>query len=121
MRVVRVLCVSCALSASALTMNGCTSMHRTPVNVAPQPPSPHLRSGDEVHVTMRDGRRARFRVLTADAASIIARDGSKYDRADILTIEQRQFSGVKTTLLVVGIVGVVLGAMVAAAAATVGL
>ena len=70
---------------------------------------------------MRDGRRARFRVLTADAASIIARDGSKYDRADILTIEQRQFSGVKTILLVVGVVGVVLGAMVAAAAATVGL
>ena len=109
MRAIRAVCVTrfvCALSASAVVMTSCTSMHRVPVVVGePQPSSWRVNSGDEVSVTMRDGRTARFTVQTVEPASIIARDGTRYDLTDIVTVERRAFSGVRTTFLVGGILG----------------
>jgi hypothetical protein len=74
----------------------------------------------QVHVTMRNGRRAEFTVQTVDTVAIIARDGTRYDQTDILTVERREFNGVKTTFLLTGILGGVLlfaiGAMMASLA-----
>ena len=107
MRAIRAVCVTrlvCALSASAVMTPGCTSMRPTPVVAATSQPSPsRVRPGDEVRLTMRDGRRAQFRVQTVDTASITALDGARYDLGDVLRVERREFSWVKTTVLLVGI------------------
>jgi hypothetical protein len=79
-------------------------MSRIPVvNVAPQPPVSHVSPGDRLRVTMRDGRRAEFRVKVADPDVIVATDGARYEMGDLVTIERRKFSWRKTTSLVVGI------------------
>jgi protein involved in polysaccharide export with SLBB domain len=121
MRVVRAAGV--ALLVCALTVTtGCTSMHRAPVVAAAREPSSwRVSPGDEVRVTTRDGRRAQFTVQAVDTAGIIARDGPRFELTDIVALERRQFSGVKTGLLGLGIgVGALLF-LVAAAQATVGL
>jgi len=122
MRAIRAVCVTrlvCVLSASAVVMTGCTSMHRAPVVVAElQPSSWRVSPGDEVRVTMRDGRTAQFTVQTVEPAAIVARDGTRYDLTDIVTVERRAFSGIKTTFLAVGILGGVLLFVVAAAIAS---
>jgi endonuclease YncB( thermonuclease family) len=102
-RVLSVTCLVCALSASAVATAGCTSMHRVSVGTtATQPASKRFGPGDTVRITMNDGRRIRFTVQTVDATAITGK-GTRYDLADIRTIERREFSGTKTTVLVVGI------------------
>ena len=98
----------CALTALAIATGGCTSMHRvSPVAVAPTPVSSRVSPGDTIRVTLRDGRRVQFTVDKVEATAIIARNdtGTRYDLTDILTVERREFSGVKTGFLVGGIVG----------------
>jgi hypothetical protein len=81
-------------------------MHRVPLAATAGQPSPSIRSGDTVQITTRDGHRVQFTVGTADTTTITAQDGTKYELADILTVERRGFSGLKTTFLVVGVWGV---------------
>ena len=124
MRAIRAVCIIqlvCALIA-AVASNGCTSMRRAPVvAAAPQPLSWRVSPGDEVRVSMRNGQSAQFTVQTVESAAIIARDGTRYNLTDIVSVERRSLSGVKTTLLVVGIVcGALLLFVAAAQAALVG-
>ncbi len=94
MRAIRAVCVArlvCALSASAIAMTGCTSMHRppaVPAGALQSSSSWRVGRGDVVRITMRDGHRVQFTVQTVDAVAIIAGDGSRYDLADILTVER---------------------------------
>ena len=89
---------------------GCTSMR--PIRGANAPTAPqayrNISPGDHLWVEMRDGRRVQFRVQRADDQAIIAENGERYPRAEILTLKQRRFSHVKTWSLVGGVgVGVV--------------
>jgi hypothetical protein len=59
-----------------------------------------LRPGDDVRVTFRDGRRVRFEVQAVDDKGLVAKDGARYEADDILLVERRSFSGVKTAILV---------------------
>jgi len=59
-----------------------------------------VRAGDQVRVTLRDGRQFRFQVLAVDNTGIVAVDHSRYDTADILRLERKSFSGAKTAILV---------------------
>ena len=103
MRIIRAACVI-QLVCALLFSNGCTSLHRAPLlNAAPQPPAWRIGPGDNVRVTMRDGQRDKFTVKAVDADGIVADDGTRYATADIVTVERREFSGPKTTLLVAGI------------------
>ena len=96
--------LACALGAAILGTTGCTSMSRVPVvNVAPQPSLARVSAGDKLRVTMRDGRRAEFRVKAANPDVIVATDGERYAMGDVVTIERRTFSWRKTTALAAGI------------------
>ena len=98
----------CGLTMSVVLMTGCSSMHRVALNAGGRPQvSPQVGSGDQVRLTLRDGRRVRFTVDSVDPAAIIARDDSRtrYEYSDILTVERRGFSKAKTGVLVGGIVG----------------
>jgi plastocyanin len=92
-----------ALSAAALLVGGCTSMHHvstaTPTADAPWA----VNVGDTVRLTMRDGRQHDLTIRTIDASAIVRRDGTSYDVTDIQSVEHRQFSGIKTTFLAVGL------------------
>ena len=94
----------CVLTASAVAMVGCTSMHPVPVvtATAPQQVVPPVKPGDDILITMRDGRTAKFQVETVEPGAIIASGGTKYQMADILEVTRREFSWPKTTLLIVG-------------------
>lgn len=116
--VVRLVCL---LTTSAVSASGCTSMHPLPVVTAASPQAiDRIGPGDEIRVTMRDGRQARFTVQRVEEAALIAIDGTRYDDSNIVTLERREFSGGKTALLVAGIVGGVLFFAYAAAVASLG-
>jgi hypothetical protein len=117
LRAIRLACatrVVCILTLFAVAA-GSTSMHRAPVVAGARQPSPSsLHPGDDVRVTMRDGTTARFHVEKVEPAAIVATDGARYEVADIVTLERRQFSGRRTALLLLGIpVGAFLLGMVA--------
>lgn len=75
--------------------------------------------GDEVRITLRDGRRITVKVQTIDATGVVAVDRLRYEAADILTVERKSFSGPKTAILVAA--GVAAFLFVAYAAAVGGL
>lgn len=116
--VVRLVCLLAILAVSA---TGCSSMHRVPVVAAGSAQaSDRVGPGDEVRVTMRDGRQARFTVQRVEDAALVAGDGTRYEITDIVTLERRAFSGGRTALLVAGVVGGVLFFAYAVAVASLG-
>jgi len=96
----------CALLIPAVVACGCTTMRVVQRPAAPgttDPPASAVetvRAGDQVRVTLRDGRQFRFQVLAVDNTGIVAVDHSRYDTADILRLERKSFSGAKTAILV---------------------
>ena len=56
--------------------------------------------GDEVRITLRDGRRITGKVHAVDSTGVVAVDRVRYEAADILTLERKSFSGSKTAILV---------------------
>lgn len=90
------------VTASALLGGGCTSMHPVAV-VAPGAPQATaiVKVGDDVRVTMRDGRKAEFTVEQVDDSAITAEGGEKYATDEIVTLERSSVSAVKTTVLIV--------------------
>ena len=116
--VVRLVCL---LTVFAVNASGCSSMHRVPVVAAGSAPAgDRIGPGDEVRVTLRDGRQARFTVQRVEETALIAADGTRYENADIVTLERRAFSGGRTALLVAGVVGGVLFFAYAVAVASLG-
>lgn len=123
MRVVHpcVVRLVCLLTIFAVSVSACTSMHRVPVVAAdPAQIGDKIVPGDEVRVTMRDGRQARFTVQRVEEAALIASDGARYENPDIVTLERRTFSGGRTALLVAGVVGGALFFAYAVAVASLG-
>jgi hypothetical protein len=95
----------CALLIPAVVACGCTTMRVVQRPVAPgnidsaASGMASVRPGDEVRVTLRDGRQVRFEVLAVDSTGIVALDRSRYATPDILRVERRSFSGAKTAIL----------------------
>jgi protein involved in polysaccharide export with SLBB domain len=93
----------------AVTASACTSMHPVPVVTASQPASEDpLQPGDEVRVTMHDGRRTSFVVGAVHDTAIVARDGTRFPHDQIAVLERKGFSGPKTGILIGGVVAAVL-------------
>ena len=94
------------VTISALLGSSCTSMRPVAVVAPGSPPATTtVQAGDNVRVTMRDGRTARFTVEHVDASAITARGGEKYATNEIVTLERRSVSAAKTALLIGGVVG----------------
>ncbi len=66
-----------------------------------------LKPGDDVRVTMRDGRKAQFTVESVEASTVIAQGGTRYAMDEMTTLERRSVSGAKTAGLIAGVGGAV--------------
>ena len=90
--------------ACSLLLSGCTSMKRIQPATAPgQPVYEPLKPGDTVVVQTPDGEQERFVVDRIDGDTIVARDGTRFTRQDIVRLERRALSGPKTAVLIGGI------------------
>ena len=102
-RVASVL-VACLL----ITATGCTSMRTIPLNSVPGAPAwGKLQAGDTVIVQMANRERWRFVVQQIDGDALVAPNGRRFERSDIIQVQRKSFSGPKTAGLIAGIVGAV--------------
>ena len=100
------------LATAPLASTGCRSMRPvTPETTAAQP-TWNVRPGDDLRLTLVDGRSVTCTVAAVETGVIVAKDGARYPFADIREVERRELSGGKTA---VAVGGGVLGALLAAA------
>ena len=97
------LCI-CLMCSTVATSSGCVTMRTINPPVTPTSPFGDLKPGDELALTLNDGRRVRIEVDRIDADTIVSREGVRYARADIARLQVRRISAARTSLLVVGIV-----------------
>lgn len=98
----------------SLAGSACTSMRTIRPETDPRKPAfGSVRAGDRVTLHLHDGRRLQVTVSQVDERGVTSVEGIRYGRSDIAQIQRRSFSAGRTTSLVAG---VVLGAMVVAAA-----
>lgn len=91
--------------AGALTFAGCTSMKTIRPALPGEPPFGPVQTGDTVVVQTRAGERTSFIVQRIDGETVIASDGRRYVRSDLVRVQRKAFSGPKTTGLIAGIAG----------------
>jgi hypothetical protein len=97
--------VIASVLAGALTFAGCTSTKAIRPAGPGEPPFGPVQAGDSVIVLTRDGESARFIVQGIDGEALIASDGRRYLRSDLVRVERKAFSGPKTAGLIAGIAG----------------
>ena len=97
--------IACVLVCSlTVAATGCRSMKT--IHPATQPGVATfgpLKVGDHVRVETSDHQRVQFEVRELTEDTIVSSSGARYNRADIVRLQRRSFSGIKTALLVVGI------------------
>lgn len=102
--------VACVLVATIATAPGCRSMHTVkPDTTAQQPAAWKVKPGDDIRLTLKDGRTLRLVVAAVETDAIVERQGSRVALSEIQTLERRQFSAGRT---VAAIAGGILGALV---------
>ena len=94
-----------AVLVGALTLAGCTSMKTIRPTTPGDPAFGPVHAGDTVLVQTRAGERARFVVQQIDGETLIAPDGRRYLRSDLVRVQHKALSGPKTAGLVAGIAG----------------
>jgi hypothetical protein len=109
-----------AVLAAAVTFAGCTSMKTIQPALPGEPPFGPVKSGDTVVVHTRDGERARLEVQQIDGETLIAADGRRYLRSDLLLVQRKAVDRWKTTELIVGIAAGALIVFVSAVASWLG-
>jgi len=80
---------------------GCTSLHT--VHREPANPFSAIRVGDVVNVHTSDGRQHQFKVARISAVEIVGTDGQTYQASEIVRLQRRTVSGVRTAAAVGGI------------------
>lgn len=109
--------VACLLVVTVATAPGCRSMHTVKPDItAQQPDQWNVKPGDDIRVTLKDGRTLRLTVASVESDAIVAQEGTRVAFTEIQTLERRQFSAPRTVGLVAG---GVLAALVALAVAMV--
>lgn len=95
----------CALTALAVATASCTSLHKVPaVQASPgQPVAWQVKAGDKIRVMLRDGGSPEFKVQSVTPDAIISSDGTRFENANITSVERRGPSGRKTALLVLAV------------------
>ena len=91
-----------------------------PIALATAPtavPFGKVKAGDVVSVRLKDGKRERFVVHRIEGDELVSAQGARYRSTDVLVLQRRSFSPVKTIGLAAGIyVGIGLLAVLAAPA-----
>jgi len=97
--------IACLLACTVAAANaGCTSMKTIhPATTPNQPVYGPVKAGDTVIVQTPDGERWRFVVQAIDGNAIVAPEGKRYERADVVRLQRKAFSGPRTIGLVAGI------------------
>lgn len=104
-----------ALAAGAL---GCTSMKTVRPSTDPSNPVfGKVKAGDAVVLYLADGRRLEITVARVDRDALVSAQGVRYERAEIVQLQKRAFSGPKT----VGFVAAAYAAAIAAVIAALGI
>ena len=117
LRVIACLLV-CAMTAAS---SGCTSMKTIKPAVPGAPVFGKVKAGDTVQVRTQDGRSKRFVVQQVEPEALVAADGTRFTRAEIVGLQRRSFSGGKTGALAAGVaVGAFLAFLAAFAASDFG-
>jgi hypothetical protein len=99
-----------AWSLIVCLMGGCTTLQ--PIANAPRDLSQHfndggvLQPGDQVVITTTSGAKRQFRVSSVHDGAVYG-DHDSVPFSEIASVERREYSGTKTTVLVVAILGVV--------------
>jgi hypothetical protein len=70
-----------------------------------EPPFGPVQIGDTVVVLTRGGEQARFVVQMIDGGTLIAPDGRRYVRSDLVRVEREELDRAKTAGLIAGIAG----------------
>ncbi len=95
--------VACLLVVAVATAPGCRSLQTVKPDTTPQRPDPwHVRPGDDIRVTLKDGHTLRLVVASVDSDAIVARGGTRVAFTEIQTLERRQVSAPRTVGLLVG-------------------
>jgi hypothetical protein len=97
--------LTAAVMVSALTFAACTSMKTIRPAIPGEPPFGPVQRGDTVVVYTRGGESARFVVQEIDGETLVAADGRRYVRSELLRVDRKAFSGPKTAGLIAGIAG----------------
>jgi hypothetical protein len=99
------LFVASVLTCSLL-LSGCRSLKTIQPAMAPgQPVYGVLKRGDTVVVHTPDGEQEPFVVDRIDGDTIVSPDGTRFTRQDIVRLQRRALSGVKTAVLIGGVAG----------------
>lgn len=100
----RIGVVVITLAAVAFGSTGCSSMRPIPLATAPtDAPFAKVKAGDTVSVQMKDGKRARFVVNRVEEDELVSAHGVRYRSTDVLVLNRRSFSPIKTISLTAGI------------------
>lgn len=98
--------------AAAPATSGCRSLRPVTPDTTASQPAWNLRPGDDVRLTLVDGRSVACTVAGVESGVIVAKDGARYPFTDIRAVERREVSAGKTA---VAVGGGVLAAVLAAA------
>jgi hypothetical protein len=92
----------------ACTFAGCTSLQTIRPAVPGEAPFGPVQAGDTVLVQTRAGDQVFFVVQRIDGEALMAPNGRRYERSDLVRVQRKAISGPKTTALIAGIAGGVL-------------
>jgi hypothetical protein len=93
-----------SLVAFTAMSSSCTSMKRVTLSPAEGGSTfGRIRVGDTVAVQLSNGKEHRFVVAAIEGETLVARDGTRVRRSEILAAKLRSTSVIKTTFLVSGL------------------
>lgn len=112
-----------------LCMSACTTLTsvpdwRTPVSPDAPSKSQSLKPGDQIRVTMTSSKRIKMRLTAVETDTLVgvtpkSSDVTHIPFDQVVNVERRKHSGLKTGLLVLGVLGVVVLMEYASATASV--
>jgi hypothetical protein len=89
----------------ALTSAGCTTLKPVRLASPGEPLFGNVKTGDTVIVQTRSGEQTQFVVQQIDGETLVASDGRRYARPDVVFLQRKALDGPKTAGLVAAISG----------------
>jgi hypothetical protein len=121
-RTMKTTCLTCLLAAM-MAANGCKTYRSITGPASPQLTNDlmarSIKSGDTVKIITKDGQELKFKVQQVGSETISGENQS-VSFQEIARIEKRKISAGKTTVLILGVLGIVILGLGIAAAATAG-
>lgn len=101
--------VALLLATAPLVLAGCRSLRSVPPETTAAQPAWNVRPGDDLRLTLTNGRSVTCTVAAVESDVIVAKDGARYPFTDIREVERREISSGKTAAAVGGsVLGVLL-------------